>query len=84
MTYRVETVPVADEQLAALPRAGQLAYKHLRTLLIDDPWQGAPWADRIHGTMLDSYFGDHSEGLATYVVLERDERVVVVRITWLA
>ena len=28
-------------------------------------------------------FGPHSEGLAIYLVLERDRRVVVLRVLWI-
>lgn len=83
MTYRVEAIPLAQEQVLTLPHVGQLAYAALSDRLAEDPWEGAPWIDRASSAMKQTVFGEHGEGLATYVIVDRDDRVVVVRIAWL-
>jgi hypothetical protein len=48
------------------------------------PWAGAPCrADKPDGNMRTMPFGKRSEGMATYVILEQQRRVVVVSVTWM-
>lgn len=84
MTYRVETTPIAQQQLLGLPRTGQLAYLDLRDRLADDPWAGVPWVEQTQSAMREMAFGDQGEGIATYVIVGRDDRVVVVKLLWLS
>lgn len=82
MTYEVRIQPEAQEQLDALPRSGALAFQELITFMQLTPWAGdsvdKDYPDRPLRT---ASFGDGA-GLATYLVLEQQQLVDVVRVLW--
>jgi hypothetical protein len=82
VSYRVESTPIAEQQILTLPHAGQAAYADLADRIAEDPWEGVPWIDQTASAMRHAVFGDQGEGLAVYVILDRDERVVVVKVLW--
>lgn len=84
MTYRVESAPIVDAQLDAVPAAAQAAYYRLLKRIAADPWDAQPLVENPLANMRQAAFGDRGQGLAVYVVLDREERVVVVRLTWMS
>ncbi len=83
MAYEVRVHPEAQDQVDALPRSGALAFQELITFLQVTPWSGNP-ANREHPErpMRTASFGDGA-GLATYLVLEQQQLVDVVRVQWI-
>ena len=82
--YVVETVEEVSHQVGALPKNGIDAFAALVDLLKLHPWSGDAYIrQRPEGNMRTHPFGDHSEGLAIYVILEEERRVVIVRVLWL-
>lgn len=80
--YKVESDDEAGYQVAALAKAALLAYASLIDLVALHPWSGEP----LRGTDPDSpmrthTFGDGA-GLAVYLILEDQQRVVVLRVLW--
>lgn len=84
MSYRVETTPAVRAQLFTMPKAGQVAFNELMKRIAVDPWDAAAWQDDPFGNMRQAAFGDQGQGIAVFVVLERNERVVVLKILWLS
>lgn len=82
MTYRVELIPLAEEQVATLPQDGLMAYLSVHVAIAVEPWAGRPLGNDPDANMRQRTFGQHSEGLAIYVVLDHDERAVVVQVLW--
>lgn len=64
-----------------MPQAAKIAFDALLERLARDPWDVGPWKNP-EGNLRLAVFGEHGEGLATIVVLDRDERVGVVRVAW--
>lgn len=59
-------------------------YAELIAFLELTPWEGAPYReDKPEGSMRTMPFGKRAEGMAVYVILEEQRRVVVVSATWL-
>jgi hypothetical protein len=81
--YSYDAVPDAVAQVGELPVAALPAYAELIAFLELTPWEGAPYRDdKPDGTMRAMPFGTRAEGLAVYVILEEQRRVVVVSVTW--
>lgn len=79
--YRLGLEPVAEEQIGALPAEALQPLAELFTLLETAPWSGRPFnPDNPRGNMLTHVFGQR--GLATYIVLEEQLEVYVLRIEW--
>jgi hypothetical protein len=79
--YRLVVDAEADEQIDALPYEALLPLAELFDALTITPWNGDP----IKGSNPDAplrvwTFG--SAGLVTYLVLEDQQRVDVVRVVW--
>lgn len=82
--YSVETLPEALEQVAALPAEVLPSYAELMTLLEVAPWSGDAYnRQRLDANMRTHPFGNHSQGIAIYLILEQQRRVVVLRVLWL-
>jgi len=82
--YSYDAVPDAVAQVAELPVHALSAYAELIAFLELTPWEGAPYRqDKPDGNMRTMPFGKRAEGLAVYVILEEQRRVVVVSVTWL-
>lgn len=82
--YSYDAVPDAEAQIDGLPVAALPAFAELMAFLELTPWAGAPYrADKPDGNMRTMPFGKGFEGMATYVILEEQSRVVVVSVTWM-
>lgn len=79
-----DAVPDAVAQVDELPVPALSAYAELIAFLELTPWEGAPYRDdKPDGNMPTIPFGKRAEGMAVYVILEEQLRVVVVSVTWL-
>ena len=82
--YSYDAVPDAAAQVAELPVPALTAYAELIAFLELTPWEGAPYReDKPEGNMRTMPFGKRAEGMAVYVILDEQRRVVVVSVTWL-
>jgi hypothetical protein len=82
--YTYDAVPDAVAQVDALPVAALSAYAELIAFLELTPWEGASYReDKPDGPMRTMPFGKRAEGMAVYVILDDQRRVVVVSVTWL-
>lgn len=80
--YELGLEPIAEEQIKALPQEALQPLAELFTLLETAPWSGQPFnLAKPRGNMLTHVFGEG--GLATYIVLEEQREVYVLRIEWL-
>ena len=81
MSYAVEVDPEAAEQLDALPHHAALALAEAVAVLELTPWSGEPINTRNpEGPVRMLAFG--TAGLVTYLVLEDQRRVDLLRIVW--
>lgn len=81
--YSVETADQAIAQLDALPAEALPHYAELVAMLQLAPWAGRTYDDRDPDLPTRSQtFGDRGQGLAIYLVLERQRRVCVLRLHW--
>jgi hypothetical protein len=79
--YRLTLDPVAEEQITAVSSEALLPLAELFTLLETAPWSGQPFnPSNPRGNMLIHTFGER--GLATYLVLEEQREVYLIRIEW--
>jgi hypothetical protein len=79
--YRLLLDPIAEEQIAALPAEALHPLAELFTLLETAPWSGVSFNPaNPKANMLTHAFGER--GLATYLVLEEQREVYVIRIEW--
>jgi hypothetical protein len=82
--YSYDAVPDAVAQVDEFPVSALSAYAELIAFLELTPWEGAPYRDdKPDGNMRIMPFGKRAEGMAVYVILEEQRRVVVVSVTWL-
>jgi hypothetical protein len=81
--YSVESEQLALEQVAALPAEALPFYAELMALLETAPWSGEPYnRQRPDANMRTHVFGEHDRGLVTYLILDDQRRVVVLRVLW--
>lgn len=79
--YRINLDPVAEEQISAVPEGALRPLAELFTLLETAPWSGRPFNPaNPRANMLTHAFGER--GLATYLVLEEQREVHVLRVEW--
>lgn len=79
--YRLNLDPIAEEQINAVPEGALRPLAELFTLLETAPWSGQPFNPaNPRGNMLTHAFGER--GLATYLVLEEQREVHVLRVEW--
>lgn len=82
--YSYEIVPDALEQVDKLPVGALSFYAELIAFLELTPWEAAPYRDDDpDGAMRTMPFGQRAEGMAIFVILEEQRRVVVVSVTWI-
>jgi hypothetical protein len=80
--YRLSLDPVAEDQIVAIPQEALGPVAELFTLLETAPWSGEPFNPaNARSNMLTHAFGEL--GLATYLVLEEQREVYLLRIEWL-
>jgi hypothetical protein len=84
VAYKIEVYPEAGMQVKAMPRWARVAYPEAISVLELVPWNGLPYReDYPDGPMRQLIFGPSSEGLLTYLILEGQHRVDVLRVQWL-
>lgn len=83
MAYEIRVHPEAQVQVDALPHAGALAFQELITFLQVTPWSGNPANREYPERPLRTASFGNGVGLATYLVLERQQLVDVVRVQWI-
>lgn len=82
--YSYEITPEAREQVDGLPADALAFYAELIAFLELTPAEGLPYRDdKPDGAMRQMIFGRIGEGIAVYLILERERRVVVLAVTWI-
>jgi len=82
--YSYEILPEARDQVDGIPITALRGYAELITFLELTPWAAPPYRDdNPSGNMRKIMFGSGSEGLVVYLILEDQQRVIVVSVTWL-
>jgi len=82
--YSFDNLPEAQEQAYALPAEALRFYAELLVFLELTPWARKPYNEKEpNGAMRSQAFGPKDEGLAVYLVLEHQRRVVMLSITWI-
>jgi len=81
--YRVRTYEEAQATLDALPIEVLAGYVGAFDVLELTPWNGAPLNEaNPHGAVRQLVFGPESRGIVTYLILEDQQRVDVLRVQW--
>lgn len=81
--YSVEWEQHALDQITALPAEAFSFYAELVTLLQIEPWSGDAYdRQRPDANMRTQAFGEHREGLVIYMILDDQQRVIVLRVIW--
>jgi hypothetical protein len=79
--YRLGLDPIAEGQIKEVPQEALRPLAELFTLLETAPWSGEPFNPaNPRSNMLTHAFGEL--GLATYLVLEEQREVYLLRIEW--
>lgn len=77
-----EPDPVAQEQITALPDDALRYLAGVLDLIEFEPWAGGPQSpSKLDGNMRVTPFGER--GLVTYLVLEHQREVYIVRVQWI-
>lgn len=81
--YRVQTEELAEPEIQALPPEALASYAELRTLLEVHPWSGDSYQRRNPDAPMRTHtFGPQNQGLAIYLIVEQQRRVLVLRVLW--
>lgn len=81
MSYSLDIDPLAEQQIAALPQAALTALTDALTVLELVPWNGLPVNEvNPDGAVHQLPFG--GLGMITYLVLEDQQRVDLLIVTW--
>jgi hypothetical protein len=81
--YVLRTYEEAIEQIAALPNEALDHYAQVIDVLELAPWSGDPYnMSNPDGAMRQLVFGPNGRGMVTYLVLEDQRRVDVLRVLW--
>lgn len=84
MTYKIDVDSLAHDQIRAMPRDLLGALAEIMAVLELAPWSGMPYNEaKPDGTMREQVFGPHGRGKVTYLILEEQRRVDVLRVMWL-
>ena len=79
--YCIVTYDEAEEQIAAMPVEGLLAYAQLLDVLQLTPWNGPSInSNNPDGAVRQWPFGG---GIDTYLILEDEQRVDIIDVLWL-
>lgn len=82
MAYTIVLTGQAEEQVTTLPHDGLIAYMGAHVAIAVDPLAGMPAGNDDDGRMRTLTFGPDGQGIAVYLVMERDERVWVLKVLW--
>lgn len=80
--YKVESDDEAAYQIGALPAAALPPYAVLIDLIALHPWSGEPLRGNDPAAPMRSHTFGGGAGLAIYLILEDQQRVVVLRVLW--
>ncbi len=81
MTYSIDVDPLAEQQISALPQPGLTALADALGVLELVPWNGRPLNDtNPDGPVRQLPFGDL--GMITYLILDDQQRVDLLIVTW--
>ena len=81
--YLIKLPDEVREQLAALPSKALAALAEAMVVLEVAPWGGDPYnRERPDGNIRTVSFGEHSEGLLVYLIIEHAREVGVVELMW--
>jgi hypothetical protein len=81
--YSYEILPEARDQVDGLPSVALIYYAELITFVELTSWGATSYReDNPDGNMRKIVFGRAGEGIAVYLILRDQRRVVVVSVTW--
>ena len=81
MSYSLDVDPLAEQQIAALPQTALSALAEALSVLELVPWNGLPVNEaNLDGAVRQLPFGD--SGLVTYLILDDQQRVDLLIVTW--
>lgn len=82
--YTYDILGEARDQVDGLPSRALSFYADLIGFLELTPWDGPAYRDdNPEGNMRKMLFGPNDEGIAVYLILQHERRVVVLSVTWL-
>ena len=81
--YHVEVNDDVADQIAALPAEALHSFASVLDLLALHPWSGDSYNRRNPDAEMRVHtLGEKHEGLIVYLILERQQRVAVLRVLW--
>lgn len=81
--YTVEPYPEVEDAVAALPKVARAGYEDAVKVMGLMPWNGTPYVgSKPDGSMRTLVFGPYGNGIVTYLILEDQQRVDVLRVQW--
>jgi hypothetical protein len=81
--FRVRTDPAAVEHIAPLPSDALVPYAQVLGVLEVAPWNGAPYnRSKPDGNMRQLVFGASGNGIVTYLILDDQRLVDVLKVQW--
>lgn len=85
MTYKIDIDPEERDQIRALPPGVPNALAEAMAVLELAPWNGEPYNDdKPDGSMRVLLFGAGNRGKVTYLILEDQRRVDVLKVMWIS
>jgi hypothetical protein len=82
--YAYEILPETRDQVDGLPITALPFYAELIAFLELTPWDAHPYRDdNPDGNLRKIVFGPTTQGIAVYLILEDQRRVIVVSVTWI-
>ncbi len=82
--YAIEPYPDVEEQIAALPETASAGYREAVEVLRLVPWNGQSLnKNNPDAEVRQLVFGPDGKGLVTYLILEDQQRVDVLQVTWM-
>lgn len=81
--YKIDIYPEARDQVSALPLVARHKFSEVLAVLELVPWNGVPInKQNPDGAVRQFMFGPSSVGLVTYLVLEDQREVHIVKVLW--
>lgn len=82
MTYRIEVHPEAEAEIDALPTHALQSLLEVFALLEVSPWSGRSVNEQASDAPLRHLPFAAGAGMATYLILEREQEVHLVTLVW--
>jgi hypothetical protein len=83
VAYKIEIYPDVRRQIRALPASAERSFAEVLVVLELTPWNGRPYHDANPDGLQNLVFGANGEGMATYLILEDQLQVEIVRVSWI-